>query len=182
MTNAFTKAVVILSVLTISTLTATAQEMDTDSAIAKFTAGGKGVTGTVEFIQRNEGIEIIGSVQGLPEGKHGFHIHEKGNLDDSCNAAGGHYNPFKKSHGGPDSAERHVGDLGNIEADSSGTANFTITDHIIELEGPNSIIGRALVIHEGKDDLGKGGNAASLINGDAKGRIACGIIQPNRIA
>jgi hypothetical protein len=35
---------------------------------------------------------------------------------------------------------------------------------------------RAVVIHSGKDDLGLGGNAASLANGNSGVRIACGVI------
>lgn len=34
-------------------------------------------------------------ITGLSPGLHGFHVHEKGNLGDNCNAAGAHYNPFK---------------------------------------------------------------------------------------
>jgi len=38
----------------------------------------------------------------------------------------------------------------------SGTATFTITDCQIPLTGPNSIVGRAVVVHADPDDLGKG--------------------------
>lgn len=49
---------------------------------------------------------------------------------------------------------RHVGDLGNIEADASGVARFEITDNLIKIHGVNTVIGRSLVCHAGTDDLG----------------------------
>lgn len=68
---------------------------------------------------------------------------------------GPHFNPDKKKHGAPDAAERHAGDMGNVEATADG-CTFTITDSQIPLSGPNSIVGRACVIHELEDDLGRG--------------------------
>lgn len=41
---------------------------------------------------------------------------------------------------------RHVGDLGNIEADSSGVAKVDIADKVISLTGAHNIIGRTLVV------------------------------------
>src|SRR5437762_2739914 len=84
--------------------------------------------------------------------------------------AGGHFNPTHKAHGGPDSAERHAGDLGNLEADGSGTAHFMLNDKTIKLSGENSIIGRAVVVDEKEDDL------KSQPVGNAGGRVACGVV------
>jgi Cu-Zn family superoxide dismutase len=41
---------------------------------------------------------------------------------------------------------RHVGDLGNVEADSNGVAKVDITDKLISLTGAHSISGRTLVV------------------------------------
>lgn len=68
---------------------------------------------------------------------------------------------------------RHVGDLGNIEADAQGSVTL---DGIDSLLAASSILGRAVVIHEGVDDLGKGGQPDSLTTGHAGGRVACGVI------
>ena len=41
---------------------------------------------------------------------------------------------------------RHVGDLGNVEADEKGEAAINIKDSKVTLTGPNSVIGRSLVV------------------------------------
>lgn len=42
--------------------------------------------------------------------------------------------------------------------------------------GPESVLGRMVVVHAGTDDLGQGGNEESLKTGNAGGRSACGVI------
>ncbi|XP_078343505.1 superoxide dismutase [Cu-Zn]-like isoform X2 [Oculina patagonica] len=111
---------------------------------------------------------------------HGFHIHEGNDTTtDGCQSTGGHYNPFNKTHGGPQDQIRHVGDLGNLKADYMGVINTQLIDHLISLVGPNSVIGRSFVIHQKPDDLGRGTGAAkneSLITGNAGARLGCGVI------
>jgi Cu-Zn family superoxide dismutase len=69
-----------------------------------------------------------------------------------------------------------VGDIGNIEADASGVATIKIEDSMVKLFGPNSVIGRSIVIYAGADDKGRGGQANSLKTGNPGPRIACGVI------
>jgi len=71
---------------------------------------------------------------------------------------------------------RHAGDLGNVTADDSGKAAICITDAQVTLVGPQSVIGRTVVIHADVDDLGKGGHELSSTTGNAGGRLACGVI------
>lgn len=91
-------------------------------------------------------------------------------------SAGPHFNPFGKEHGAPNAEIRHVGDLGNVEADASGSAKINITDKFITLSGPLSILGRTVVVHADIDDLGVGGHELSKTTGNAGGRIGCGVI------
>ena len=114
-------------------------------------------------------------LKNVPKGEHGFHIHRTGDLREGCSSLCSHYNPYNKNHGGPDSKERHVGDLGNIKS-VNGTVNKIIRDKLIRLRGKYSVIGRSVVIHSDKDDLGLGGDAESLKTGNAGKRIACGVI------
>lgn len=62
-------------------------------------------------------------------------------------SAGSHYNPFNVAHGARSDTVRHVGDLGNIETDGDGVADFEFEDAVIGLNGPFSIIGRTLMVH-----------------------------------
>lgn len=140
-------------------------------------SGSNDVKGNVTFTKIDNYILVTGNVTGLSKGKHGFHIHNLGYIASGCVGAGGHFNPHNVNHGGPNDEIRHVGDLGNIEVtDDSHVAHVNINDTIIDLEGEHNIIGRTVVVHAGEDDLGKGGNAESLVTGNAGGRLACGVI------
>jgi Cu-Zn family superoxide dismutase len=132
---------------------------------------GSQVSGVVTFTQKGDEIEITGEIVGLTPGKHGFHVHEFGDLNSPDGmATGGHFNPDKEKHGGPHDKMRHVGDLGNVEADASGKVTLKMTDKLIQLHGPHSIIGRGLIVHAKADDL------KSQPAGDAGGRMAQGVI------
>ena len=136
----------------------------------------KKIYGVIHLEKKGTRVHIHGEVKGLKKGKHGFHIHESGNLTEGCKSLCSHFNPHNKNHGGPNDKERHVGDLGNIVADSKGIAKFSMYDNLVKLSGKYSVIGRSMIIHEDEDDLGKGGNEESLKTGNAGKRIACGII------
>ncbi|CAN7019629.1 unnamed protein product [Brassica rapa subsp. trilocularis] len=139
---------------------------------------GEGVKGTIFFTQEGDGVTTVtGTVSGLKPGLHGFHVHALGDTTNGCMSTGPHFNPDGKQHGAPEDANRHAGDLGNIIVGDDGTATFTITDCQIPLSGPNSIVGRAVVVHADPDDLGKGGHELSLATGNAGGRVACGFIE-----
>lgn len=135
-------------------------------------------------------MKITIDIQGLKPGKHGFHIHSKGNLLEGCSSLCSHFNPDNTNHGDISDSKnnRHAGDLGNIIADENGICKQVLYDDIIKLNGKYNIIGRSVVIHDKEDDLGLGGldekgdiidkkvQKESLKTGNAGKRIACGII------
>src|SRR5881396_2577101 len=135
------------------------------------TAGNK-VSGKVTFIEVADGVQVQAEITGLTPGNHGFHVHEFGDCSATdATSAGAHFNPTNKPHAGPDAAERHVGDMGNIEADASGTARLDYVDHQISLiNDEQSAIGRSVVVHAKADDL------KSQPAGDSGPRIACGVV------
>jgi Cu-Zn family superoxide dismutase len=150
-----------------------------------------GVCGSVHFTQTDaETITIEYEIRGLQPGKqHGFHIHEKADFSNGCASAGPHYNPFGKTHGGPDDEVRHVGDLGNVETDADGVAKGKITDKSIKLFGEYTVVGRSMMVHADGDDLGKGPLEGwpetppppapaqhTKTTGNAGARIGCGVI------
>jgi len=130
------------------------------------------VKGKVTFTQKDDGVEVVAELTGLQPGQHGFHVHEFGDCsmaDGKC--AGGHFNPTNQPHGGPDSTKRHVGDLGNIKADSTGNASYKRLDTMISLNGAHSIIGRSVIVHAKPDDF-----TTQNPPGNAGDRIGCGVI------
>ncbi|GMK54812.1 hypothetical protein CspeluHIS016_0113980 [Cutaneotrichosporon spelunceum] len=151
---------------------------DTTKAMVNLKGPGSG-SGTVYFTQHegSDQVKISGLISGLTPGKHGFHVHVFGDIfTDGCASTGGHYNPFNRTHGAPTDRIRHVGDLGNIEADAKGDAHIDFTDCVISLCGRRTILGRGVVVHAGADDLGRGGFEDSKTTGHAGNRTACGII------
>lgn len=135
------------------------------------------VEGVVTLTQEDNGPTSVNvRVTGLTPGLHGFHLHEYGDTTNGCISTGAHFNPNGMTHGAPEDKVRHAGDLGNIVANADGVAEATIVDNQIPLSGPNAVVGRAFVVHELPDDLGKGGHELSLSTGNAGGRLACGVV------
>ncbi|EEF62747.1 superoxide dismutase family protein [Pedosphaera parvula] len=149
------------------------QDQSEPKAIAYLNAtAGHKANGTVTFTAVPGGVRIIAGIMGLAPGIHAFHIHENGDCSaPDASSAGGHFNPAGKPHGGPESVDRHLGDLGNIAADADGEAHLDFIDSQISLTGTNSIINRSLVVHEGADDY------VSQPAGNSGARVACGVIQ-----
>ena len=136
------------------------------------TKSGTGVAGTITFTKTTKGTQVVAEITGLTPGKHGFHVHEFGDASSpDGKAAGSHFNPKGSAvHGDPSKkAPRHLGDLGNIEADASGKATYDMVDPDLPLHGAHSIIGHGVVIHEKADDFGQP-------VGNAGGRLAVGVI------
>jgi Cu-Zn family superoxide dismutase len=132
-------------------------------------SGDSKVVGTVTFSQESVAgpVTISGHIEGLDaNAKRGFHIQcvsclpipkryyklnvllsNLGDLSGGCVSAGPHFNPLGLTHGAREDTVRHKGDLGNIDSDDKGVANFEFTDSGISLNGPFTVIGRAVMVH-----------------------------------
>jgi Cu-Zn family superoxide dismutase len=152
---------------------ASASEIGRLLAVARLSGtAGHEVSGLVQFFRHEKGVRVVADVTGLTPGEHGIHIHEHGDCSaPDGSSAGGHFNPTGEKHGGREAAKRHAGDLGNLTATESGTAHLDYVDTHLRVDGAQSFIGRAVIVHAGRDDL------HSQPSGDAGPRVACGVIE-----
>lgn len=135
-------------------------------------------TGTVTLTQTDAGVLVHVKGKDLPEGEHGFHIHETGSCtpQDTFEDAGGHFNPEYNKHGYLHEDGAHAGDMPNIFVASNGTVETeTLNTQISLIEGEDGYLldedGSAVMIHEGADDY------KSQTSGDAGNRVACAEIK-----
>lgn len=136
---------------------------------------GYDVQGKVTFTKVEGGVKVHADLKNLTPGKHGFHIHVHGDCSaPDLSSAGGHYSPKPSPHGAPTDppAKHHMGDMGNVKANDSGKVSMTRTFDFLTLSGEYSIIGQAVIVHAGADDL------TSQPSGAAGPRVACGVIKP----
>ncbi|KAG5684256.1 hypothetical protein PVAND_013492 [Polypedilum vanderplanki] len=171
------KSLVIIFVICLSTIIVNGDEAKPAKAIAVL-GFSNSVHGNITFSQSSctEAVLVQIEITGLTPGKHGFHVHEKGDLSNGCTSTGSHFNPDRLNHGAREAQVRHVGDLGNVVADDQGRVSTSFSDNVITLFGARSIIGRAIVVHTDEDDLGLTDHQDSHKTGNAGGRVACGII------
>jgi len=142
------------------------RQRPTKAVAVVFPTEGSKVSGTVRFTQTEQGLTVTGEISGLaPNSKHGFHIHEFGDMTvKDGTGMGSHYNPTAAEHGLPEQAMRHAGDMGNIEADANGVAKIDKTFEGMALGGRSNVLGRGIVVHEKPDDGGQPvGNAGARI-------------------
>ena len=150
-------------------------------------APGSGISGVIRFIEGpanktfpEPGVWVVASVEGLPPGLHGIHIHEIAACDPPTFAtAGGHFDPGPFGQSNPDANHPfHMGDLPNIEANQAGVGHLNaLTSRITLSPGALSVFdanGSAVIVHLNPDQ-GITGAAGSGVSGGP--RIACGIIQ-----
>ncbi len=167
---------VVVAFLVLAAVVAMKSDGRADNTITKAVAvlhptEGNAVKGAISFVAEKKGVRVTGQIEGLAPGKHGFHVHEFGDCSAPDGAsAGGHFNPAGMPHGGPGSEKHHIGDLGNIEAPETGPARYEAVIDFLTLDGPDSIVGRSVIIHAGTDDL------TSQPAGGAGARVACGVI------
>lgn len=135
--------------------------------------------GTITISETEYGLLFTPNLKSLPQGIHGFHVHEKGSCDAGMKdgksvaalAAGGHFDPEKTGkHLGP-YANGHLGDLPALYVSADGSS----TDPVLapRLKNIDQIKGLALMVHAGGDNHSD--HPEPLGGGGA--RAACGVIK-----
>ncbi|MET1754775.1 superoxide dismutase family protein [Novosphingobium sp. RD2P27] len=132
--------------------------------------------GVVTLKDTPHGVLVTTNLNGLPEGEHGFHFHEKGMCEpqQKFTTAGGHYAPGGSKHGFMVEQGPHGGDMPNQHVGASGKLVSEVLNTGVTLaDGPRTLFdmdGSALVIHAKPDDY------KSQPSGDAGDRIACAVL------
>src|SRR6056297_3930769 len=135
------------------------------------------VQGEVTFTEENGEVKMMATFTGLSEGEHAIHIHQTADCSaDDGKSTGGHWNPTNEPHGAWGAKEGyHKGDIGNMMADAEGKAvlEFSTDQWCIGCDDENkNIVGKAIIVHQGVDDL------TSQPSGAAGARVSCtGIIE-----
>jgi Cu-Zn family superoxide dismutase len=161
--------------LSVALLAGTALAEAPTAATAELRDASGGSLGVARLVEVAGGVHITGTVQGLPPGRHGLHVHAVGTCDGPAFAsAGGHFNPTGKKHGlrGPEGA--HAGDLPNLSAGADGTAAIDgVARGATLAAGASPLLdadGAALVIHAREDD------EMTDPAGSSGDRIVCGVL------
>lgn len=133
---------------------------------------GSKLSGKATFTEVRGGVKVTVQVAGAPPGEVATHVHEIGDCSaPDAKSAGEHFNPAMQAHGLPRDPEHHLGDLGNIDIapDGTGKTELVVKGATLQEGDPSSYVGRAIIVHEKKDDGGQP-------SGNAGERIGCGVI------
>lgn len=165
--------VAVLAAVAIAGAPAAASAAGPEAAIAVLhPTKGNDAHGVLTFHRQSDGsVTVEAHVSGLAPGVHAYHVHVWGDCSaPDGTSAGTHFNFVGSSLNPPSDIHRITGDLGELRADASGEASASGPVENARLDGPKSIIGRAVVVHA------KANDPASPPIGAAGARVACGVI------
>lgn len=138
------------------------------------------VSGTVRFLEEGDHLWVVARITGVDKpGSYGLHLHENGQCTPDpagskhFSRAGGHFNPTGAPHACLGAARHHAGDLGNVVFMSDGLGRIEVATEMLALSGPNSVIGKAIILDAGPDDC------TTQPSGNAGARLACGVVKSN---
>lgn len=157
--------------ITAATLLCAGPALAQESATATMMDQSGAEVATVTLTPTASGVVLV-EIEGtaLPEGEHGFHIHETGECTGDFTSAGGHL-PGDRQHGIMVEGGPHPGDMPNLHIAADGTVRDEVFNGDLTMEQVFDEDGSAVMVHSGPDDY------KSQPSGDAGNRIACGVIE-----
>lgn len=134
--------------------------------------------GEIEITRSKYGLVFTPSLEGLPPGLHGFHVHqnascaptEKDGVVTPAGAAGGHYDPDGANKHGTPWGDGHRGDLSALFVDADGKAEYPVLAPRLKRK---DLDGHALMVHAGGDNHADHPEAL----GGGGPRIYCGVVR-----
>lgn len=145
---------------------------DATRAVATLRTADGTAAGSATASGVGERVTISLTVEGLPPGQHGVHVHTTGRCDaPTFESAGGHWNPADQQHGLEDPQGQHAGDMPNLTVgqDGRGTLEYQLDGG--GFDGLFDADGSAFVVHAAADDQ------RTDPSGDSGARIACGVFE-----
>jgi len=133
------------------------------------------IVGTVTLQPEGQGVRVAADVAGVPPGRHGIHLHARGQCEPPAfESAGDHVNPEQRQHGLQNPSGAHAGDLPNLEVGPDGTGRLEHITPRLRLDSSSGSVfdgdGTAVVLHAKPDDQ------VTDPAGESGDRIACGVI------
>ncbi|GGL71128.1 superoxide dismutase family protein [Wenxinia marina] len=130
--------------------------------------------GEVMMTDTPNGLLFEVRLTGVPEGGHGFHVHQVGTCEPDFEAAGDHYAPDGNEHGLMNEAGAHAGDLPNVFATAEGVVEADIVSERLSVSGDTGAPlmdedGSAIMVHANPDSY--------MAEAGAGDRIACGVVE-----
>ncbi|SLN18000.1 Superoxide dismutase [Cu-Zn] precursor [Roseivivax jejudonensis] len=129
--------------------------------------------GQVDIFETVDGLLFHVEATGMPEGGHGFHVHQTGECSGDFTSAGDHYAPGDNAHGLMNSDGAHAGDLPNVFAGAEGNVRADVVSTVLSIDGGDAPVmdddGSAIIVHENADSYGAEAGAGT--------RLACGVIE-----
>ncbi len=134
--------------------------------------------GTITISESMYGLVLTPALRGLPQGLHGFHVHENPSCEPkekdgkrvAALAAGGHLDPAKTGRHGTPWGDGHLGDLPPLYVAADGTATQPVLGPRLKAA---DVAARSLMAHVGGDNHAD--HPAPLGGGGA--RMVCGVVK-----
>ena len=158
----------------------------TDQTVARLRDASGNIVGVVRVTDLDaDKTRVRATVNSLPPGFHGFHVHAVGQCTPpDFTSAGGHFNPTGSPH------PSHAGDQPVLLVNEDGTGQLAFVTDRYSVADLFDADGSAYIVHANPDNYANiptryhshtydvfGPDPDTLATGDAGGRLACGEVR-----